>query len=105
QAMPRMSTCLWFESQAEEAAQFYTNVFKGGKIGRTDRYTDVGQEHHGKEPGSVMTVEFEVNGQHFVALNGGPHFKFNEAVSFQIYCENQSEIDHYWERLQEGGGS
>jgi predicted 3-demethylubiquinone-9 3-methyltransferase (glyoxalase superfamily) len=95
--------CLWFDTQAEEAARFYTGVFKNSKMGKISRYTEAGREAHGKPPGTVMTVEFELNGQPFTALNGGPHFKFNEAVSFQIMCRDQEEVDHYWNRLTEGG--
>jgi predicted 3-demethylubiquinone-9 3-methyltransferase (glyoxalase superfamily) len=95
--------CLWFDTQAEEAARFYTSVFKKSKIGKISRYTEAGREVHQRSPGTVMTVEFELNGQTFTALNGGPHFKFNEAISFQIMCRNQEEVDYYWKRLGEGG--
>jgi predicted 3-demethylubiquinone-9 3-methyltransferase (glyoxalase superfamily) len=95
--------CLWFENQAEEAARFYTGIFKNSRIGTITRYTEVGQEVTGGTPGSVMTVEFELNGQTFTALNGGPHFKFNEAISFQIMCQTQEEIDHYWSSLSQDG--
>ena len=98
-----ITPCLWFDSQAEEAARFYTGIFKNSKIGKISRYTEAGREAHGRPPGSVMTVEFELNGQPFTALNGGPHFKFNEAVSFQIMCRDQEEVDHYWNNLTEGG--
>lgn len=94
------TTCLWFDGQAEEAARFYTSIFKDGRIGRIARYTEAGPG----EPGSVVTVEFEINGQRFVALNGGPEFTFNESVSFQIHCADQAEVDYYWERLTEDGG-
>ncbi|MCC6238417.1 MAG: VOC family protein [Dehalococcoidia bacterium] len=94
---------LWFDSQAEEAAQFYTGIFRNSRIlGRT-HYSEVGREFHGREPGSVMTVTFELNGQPFLALNGGPVFTFSEAISFEIPCEDQAELDHYWDRLSEGG--
>ena len=99
----RISPCLWFDDQGEAAARFYTGIFKNSKIVAISRYPDAGKEIHGKEPGSVMTVAFELNGQSFTALNGGPHFKFNEAVSFQIECETQEEVDYYWEKLSEGG--
>lgn len=99
----RLSPCLWFDTQAEEAAKFYCSVFKNSKLGRISRYPKAGQEIHHKEPGSVMVVEFEIDGQPFVALNGGPNFKFDEAVSFQIYCETQDEIDYYWSALTRGG--
>jgi predicted 3-demethylubiquinone-9 3-methyltransferase (glyoxalase superfamily) len=95
--------CLWFDTQAEEAARFYTGIFKNSKIGTVSRYDEAGHEVHGRPAGSVMTVEFELNGQPFTALNGGPHFKFNEAVSFQIMCESQEEVDHYWNKLSQGG--
>jgi predicted 3-demethylubiquinone-9 3-methyltransferase (glyoxalase superfamily) len=95
--------CLWFDSQAEEAATFYTTVFKNSKLGRISRYTEAGKEVHGRPPGSAMTVEFELEGMKFTALNGGPHFKFTEAVSFQIMCDTQDEIDYFWEKLKEGG--
>jgi predicted 3-demethylubiquinone-9 3-methyltransferase (glyoxalase superfamily) len=98
-----LTPCLWFDSQAEEAARFYTGIFKDSKIVAITRYPEAGQEVHGRAPGSVMTVEFELNGQPFTALNGGPHFKFNEAVSFQILCETQEDVDHYWDRLRQGG--
>jgi predicted 3-demethylubiquinone-9 3-methyltransferase (glyoxalase superfamily) len=95
--------CLWFDSQAEEAARFYAGIFKNSRIGKISRYTEAGREAHGRPAGSVMTVEFELNGQPFTALNGGPHFKFNEAVSFQIMCQTQEEVDHYWNKLSQGG--
>lgn len=101
--MKPISPCLWFDTQAEEAAKFYTSIFKNSKIVTTCRYPDAGKEIHGKPPGSVMTVEFELDGQPFTALNGGPHFKFNEAISFQIECETQEELDGYWEKLSAGG--
>jgi predicted 3-demethylubiquinone-9 3-methyltransferase (glyoxalase superfamily) len=102
-AMQPITPCLWFDSQAEEAARYYTGIFKNSKIVNLTRYGEAGQEIHGKPAGSVLTVEFELNGQPFTALNGGPHFKFNEAVSFQIMCETQEEVDHYWNRLGVGG--
>jgi predicted 3-demethylubiquinone-9 3-methyltransferase (glyoxalase superfamily) len=95
--------CLWFDNQAEEAARFYTSIFKNSKIGTITRYGEAGQEVTGGKPGSVMTVEFELNGQTFTALNGGPHFKFNEAVSFQVMCQTQEEVDYYWNKLGQGG--
>lgn len=98
-----ITPCLWFDNQAEEAARFYTGIFKNSKIGKISRYTEAGREAHGRPPGSVMTVEFELNGQPFTALNGGPHFKFNEAVSFQIMCQDQEEVDYYWNNLTRGG--
>jgi predicted 3-demethylubiquinone-9 3-methyltransferase (glyoxalase superfamily) len=98
-----ITPCLWFDSQAEDAARFYTGIFKNSKIGTISRYDEAGHEVHGRPAGSVMTVEFELNGQPFTALNGGPQFKFNEAVSFQIMCESQEEVDHYWNKLSQGG--
>jgi predicted 3-demethylubiquinone-9 3-methyltransferase (glyoxalase superfamily) len=95
--------CLWFDSQAEEAARYYTGIFKNSKIGTITRYGEAGKEIHKRPAGSVMTVAFELNGQPFTALNGGPEFKFNEAVSFQIMCGTQEEIDHYWNKLSAGG--
>lgn len=99
----KISPCLWFDHQAEEAARFYTGIFRNSKITAISRYPDAGKEIHGKPAGSVLTVVFELNGQSFTALNGGPVFKFNEAVSLQVECETQEEVDYYWERLSEGG--
>jgi predicted 3-demethylubiquinone-9 3-methyltransferase (glyoxalase superfamily) len=99
----KISPCLWFDTQAEEAARFYTAIFKNSKMIAIARYPDVGQEVHGKPAGSVMTVAFELNGQSFTALNGGPHFKFNEAISLQIECDTQEEVDYYAAKLGEGG--
>jgi predicted 3-demethylubiquinone-9 3-methyltransferase (glyoxalase superfamily) len=101
--MQKISPCLWFDDKAEEAAKFYVSVFKGSKIGDITRYGKEGYEIHGREAGTVMTVEFEIEGQKFLALNGGPIFKFNEAISFQVHCETQEEVDYYWEKLSEGG--
>ncbi|HEU5303648.1 MAG TPA: VOC family protein [Gemmatimonadales bacterium] len=98
-----ITPCLWFDTQAEEAARFYTGIFRNSRIGKISRYTEAGHEVHGRPAGSVMTVEFELNGQPFTALNGGPHFTFNEAVSFQIMCNTQEEVDHYWNKLSQGG--
>lgn len=92
-------TCLWFDGKAQEAAEFYLSVFKDGSIGRVAHYNEAGPG----EPGSVMVVEFTVNGQKFVGLNGGSQFTFNEAVSFQIPCADQAEADYYWEKLTDGG--
>ncbi|BDH05613.1 VOC family protein [Streptomyces seoulensis] len=94
------TTCLWFDGQAEEAAHYYVSVFKDSGIGRVTHWSEAGPG----EPGTVLTVEFTANGQKFVALNGGPEFKFSEAISFQILCADQREIDHYWTRLTEDGG-
>jgi predicted 3-demethylubiquinone-9 3-methyltransferase (glyoxalase superfamily) len=101
--MKNITPCLWFDTQAEDAATFYTSIFKNSKIKHIGRYSEVGQEHHRKPPGSVMVVSFEINGQEFTALNGGPLFKISEAVSFQIMCESQEEVDYYWEKLSAGG--
>ena len=101
--MQKISPCLWFDDQGEEAAKFYTSIFKDAKMGDVTRYGKEGYEIHGREEGTVMTVEFEIEGQKFLALNGGPIFKFNEAISFQVYCETQEEVDYYWEKLSEGG--
>ena len=95
--------CLWFDGQAEDAATFYVYVFERSRIKRVSRYTEVGREVHGQKPGSVMVVDFELEGQPFTALNGGPQFKFNEAISLQVMCETQSEVDRYWEKLTAGG--
>lgn len=92
-------TCLWFDTQGEEAANYYLSIFKDGKLGRIGRYTEAGPG----PAGSVMAVEFEVNGQKFVALNGGPQYTFSPAISFQIMCADQAEVDYYWERLSQGG--
>jgi predicted 3-demethylubiquinone-9 3-methyltransferase (glyoxalase superfamily) len=97
--MQKFATCLWFDGQAEEAMMFYTSVFKNSKAGHVARY---GKNLPGAE-GSVMTVEFELNGQNFLGLNGGPHFKFTPAISLVVNCETQEEIDNYWDRLLEGG--
>ncbi|MGW2179378.1 VOC family protein [Streptomyces sp. NPDC001732] len=93
------TTCLWFDGQAEEAAEYYLSIFKNSRIGRIGRYTEAGPG----PAGSVMTVEFELNGQKFVGVNGGPEFTFNEAVSFQINCADQDEVDYYWSSLTDGG--
>ncbi|WP_037985631.1 VOC family protein [Thalassobacillus devorans] len=94
---------LWFENQAEEAAAFYTSIFKDSGIVRVTRYINEGQEIHGMSEGTVMTVEFQLEGQRFVALNGGPHFHFTEAISFIVHCDTQDEVDYYWEKLSDGG--
>jgi predicted 3-demethylubiquinone-9 3-methyltransferase (glyoxalase superfamily) len=94
------TTCLWFDDRAEEAAHYYVSVFKNSSVGRVSHYT----EGAPRPAGTVLTVEFTANGHKFVALNGGPEFKFTEAVSFQIFCENQEEVDYYWTKLTEGGG-
>lgn len=98
-----ITPCLWFDNQAEDAAKFYTSVFKDSKIISTSYYPNEGQEIHGQKAGTVLTVNFEINGQAFTALNGGSVFKLSEAVSFQVFCETQEEIDNYWNTLTEGG--
>ncbi len=99
----KITPCLWFDDQAEQAAKFYTGIFKNSKIKEVSRYGEAGREVHGKPAGTVMTVAFELEGQGFTGLNGGPIFKFNEAISLQINCETQAEVDHYWEKLSAGG--
>jgi len=99
----KIAPCLWFDSQGEDAANFYVSIFPDSKIAAISHYTEAGKEIHGRKPGSVLTVAFELAGQSFTALNGGPVFKFNEAISLQITCENQEEVDHYWNKLGAGG--
>jgi len=99
----RIAPCLWFDDQAEEAARFYTGIFRNSRIKTITRYGKAGFETHHRPAGSVMTVEFELDGQSFTALNGGPVFTFNEAISLQVFCANQQEIDSYWEKLGAGG--
>jgi predicted 3-demethylubiquinone-9 3-methyltransferase (glyoxalase superfamily) len=99
----RISPCLWFDSEAEQAARFYTGIFKNSRIVTVTRYGKAGFETHHRPAGSVMTVLFELDGEAFTALNGGPLFKFSEAISFQVNCETQDEIDYYWEKLSAGG--
>ena len=101
--MQKITPCLWFDSNAEEAVNFYASIFKNSKIGSITRYGKEGYEIHGRDAGSVLTVEFEIAGQTFIALNGGPIFKFNEAISFIVNCDTQEEVDYYWEKLTEGG--
>jgi predicted 3-demethylubiquinone-9 3-methyltransferase (glyoxalase superfamily) len=103
--MPRITIapCLWFDDEAEEAARLYTSIFPDSRIVRITRYGKEGHEHHGRPEGSVMTVDFELDGQPMTALNGGPHFTFNEAVSLQVICEDPGEVDHFWDALGEGG--
>lgn len=98
-----ITPCLWFSDDAEQAAGFYVTVFPDSKITAVSRYTGEGSEIHGMKPGTVLTVAFEINGQPFTALNGGPLFKFSEAISFQVFCDTQDEIDYYWEKLSEYG--
>lgn len=99
----KISPFLWFDDQAEEAATFYVGIFRDAKIKRIARYGEAGREFHHKAPGTVMTIAFELEGQPFTALNGGPMFRFNQAISFVINCQSQDEIDHYWDKLSEGG--
>ena len=101
--MQKINPCLWFDDKAEEAAKFYVSIFKNSKLGNITRYGEAGAEVSGRPTGSVMTVTFEIGGQEFVALNGGPHFKFSEAISFMVKCETQKEIDEMWEKLSQGG--
>ena len=99
----RITPCLWFDDQAEDAARFYASVFRNSRITLVTRYGTAGVDVHGRPPGSVMVVAFELDGTGFTALNGGPHFRFNEAISLQVNCETQEEIDYYWEKLGAGG--
>ncbi len=101
--MKRITPFLWFDDNAEDAAKFYTSIFKKSKITKIARYGDAGSDVTGRPAGSVMTVAFVLDGQHFTALNGGPVFQFNEAVSFVVDCATQEEIDYYWKRLSKGG--
>jgi len=103
QAIQRISPCLWFDDQAEAAVAFYTGIFRNSRVLKVTHYGEAGKGIHGRKPGSVMSMAFEVDGQSFTALNGGPLFQFNEAISFQVSCDNQDEVDYYWERLGEGG--
>jgi predicted 3-demethylubiquinone-9 3-methyltransferase (glyoxalase superfamily) len=102
-SVQKITANFWFDHQAEDAAKFYTTIFKNSKMGRIMRYSKEGFEIHQRPAGSVMTVEFQIEGQQFVGLNGGPHFKFNEAISFIVNCDSQKEVDYYWEKLSEGG--
>jgi len=99
----KITPFLWFDNQAEQAANFYVSVFKNSNMGQVTRYGKEGYEIHGMDEGSVMTVDFDIENQKFIALNGGPVFKFNEAISFQVLCDSQKELDYYWEKLSEGG--
>jgi predicted 3-demethylubiquinone-9 3-methyltransferase (glyoxalase superfamily) len=101
--MTDITPCLWFDSEAEDAARFYTGIFPNSKITSISHYGEAGREVHGQPAGKVLTVAFELDGRPFTALNGGPQFKFNEAVSFQVPCTNQEEIDYYWDKLTAGG--
>jgi len=99
----RIAPCLWFDHQAEEAANYYVSIFKNAKIVNVLRYPKAGQEIHHQPEGAVMVVDFELDGQRISGLNGGPIFKFTEAISLQVYCDTQDEIDHYWDKLGAGG--
>lgn len=101
--MQKISTCLWFDNEAEEAAKFYISVFENGKVGATARYDEAGAKVSGQPAGSVMTVEFEIEGQHFTALNGGPIFTFTPAISFSVHCKDAAEVNKLWENLIDGG--
>ena len=102
-SMQKITPFLWFDHQAEEAVKFYTSIFKNSRIGKIARYGEEAEKIAGRPKGSVMTVEFQLEGQEFVALNGGPMFKFTEAISFVVNCETQEEVDYYWEKLSAGG--
>jgi predicted 3-demethylubiquinone-9 3-methyltransferase (glyoxalase superfamily) len=104
QVIQRITPCLWFDDQAEEAVAFYTGIFRNSKIAKVARYGEAGHEIHGKRAGTVMIVAFELDGQAFTALNGGPMFKFTEAISFVVNCETQNEVDYFWEKLLADGG-
>lgn len=97
--MQKINPCLWFDNQAEDAAKFYTSIFKNSRIGNVSRFGKEGYEIHHMPEGTVMTVEFQIDGQDFLALNGGPVFKFSEAVSFVVHCQTQDEVDYYWGKL------
>ncbi|MFL6674377.1 MAG: VOC family protein [Massilia sp.] len=103
QPLAKITPCLWFNERAEEAANFYVSVFPDSRITMTSRYGEAGREIHGKEPGDVLTVGFELAGQQFTILNGTPAYPFSPAISFQVSCDTQQELDFYWERLGEGG--
>jgi predicted 3-demethylubiquinone-9 3-methyltransferase (glyoxalase superfamily) len=102
--MQKITPFLWFDDQAEEAVNFYASIFRNSKIGRIFRYTEETAEKTGRPVGSVLTIEFEIEGQNFVALNGGPLFKFNESISFVVNCKTQDEVDYFWERFTADGG-
>jgi predicted 3-demethylubiquinone-9 3-methyltransferase (glyoxalase superfamily) len=102
--MQKITPFLWFDHQAEEAAKFYTSVFKNSKVGKILRYDEAAAKASGRPVGSVLTIEFEIEGQKFTALNGGPQFKFNESVSFVVYCQTQDEVDYFWQKLTADGG-
>jgi predicted 3-demethylubiquinone-9 3-methyltransferase (glyoxalase superfamily) len=102
-AAQRITTMLWFDDQAEEAVEFYMSIFKDSKVLATTRYSKEAEQAAGRPAGSVMTIDFVLDGREFTALNGGPHFKFTEAVSFVVRCRDQEEVDYYWDRLSAGG--
>ncbi|MBC9251662.1 hypothetical protein A9179_15420 [Pseudomonas alcaligenes] len=102
--LQKITPCLWFDDQGEQAAQLYVSLFDDARISHVSRYSEAGQEVHGRPVGSAMTVEFELQGQRFIALNGGPAFRFSEAVSLVIGCDDQAEVDHFWHGLGPGGG-
>lgn len=101
--MQKVTPFLWFDNNAEEAVEFYTSIFKNSKGGDVSHYEEQGAEVSGRPKGSVMTVPFQLNGQDFIALNGGPLYKFSEAISFVVNCETQEEVDYFWEKLTESG--
>jgi len=101
--MQKITPFLWFNDQAEEAVKFYTSIFKNSRIGKIARYDKAGEKAAGRPAGSVMTVEFQLEGQEFLALNGGPHFKFTEAISFVVNCKTQAEVNRFWKKLSAGG--
>lgn len=101
--MQKITPCLWFDTRAEEAVNYYTSIFRNSKIVDIARFSEAGAGASGQKAGTVMTVLFQIEGQEYLALNGGPEFKFTEAVSFIVNCKTQEEIDHYWEKLSEGG--
>jgi predicted 3-demethylubiquinone-9 3-methyltransferase (glyoxalase superfamily) len=101
--MLKITPFLWFDNQAEEAAKFYASIFKNSRVLSVSRYGKEGHDIHGMPEGTILTVEFQLNGQRFTALNGGPQFKFNQSISFQVFCDNQKELDHYWKKLSPGG--
>ena len=102
--MQKITTFLWFNDNAKEAVRFYTSVFKNSKIGRVSYYPDAAAKASGRRARSVMTIAFKLNGQDFIALNGGPQFKFTEAISLMVHCDTQAELDRYWKKLTSGGG-
>ena len=102
--MQKITPFLWFDNQAEEAVKFYTSIFKDSKIGKITRYGEAGEKVAGRPSGSVITIEFEVEGQKFTALNGGPQFKFTESISFVVNCGTQEEVDYFWDKLTADGG-